>query len=151
MSRRVALVTGGARRIGAAIVRRLAADGFDVAIHCNGSRHEAEALAAALAPARCAVLVADLANADAAAGLVPATVTSHGSSGRWGTYATNRAMARRCSGSGAPSKVIEPVKSTNPAIAFNAEDLPAPFGPTSATHSPLATSSDTSHNAGDGP
>ena len=76
MSRRVALVTGGARRIGAAIVRRLAADGFDVAIHCNGSRDEAEALAAALAPARCTVLVADLADADAMAGLVPATVAA---------------------------------------------------------------------------
>jgi NAD(P)-dependent dehydrogenase (short-subunit alcohol dehydrogenase family) len=76
VSRRVALVTGGARRIGAAIVRRLAADGFDVAIHCNGSRDEAEALAAALAPARCTVLVADLADADAMAGLVPATVAA---------------------------------------------------------------------------
>ncbi|MFZ4530572.1 MAG: SDR family oxidoreductase [Alsobacter sp.] len=78
MSRRVALVTGGARRIGAAIVRRLAADGFDVAIHCNGSRDEADALAATLAPARCTVLVADLADADAASRLVPATVAALG-------------------------------------------------------------------------
>lgn len=78
MSRRVALVTGGARRIGAAIVRRFATGGFSVAIHCNGSRHEAETLAATLAPARCAVLVADLADADAVAGLVPATVAALG-------------------------------------------------------------------------
>ena len=43
---RTALVTGGARRIGAAIVRDLAKNGFAVAIHCNRSRAEAEALAA---------------------------------------------------------------------------------------------------------
>jgi NAD(P)-dependent dehydrogenase (short-subunit alcohol dehydrogenase family) len=41
-----ALVTGGARRIGRAIVLDLAARGADVAIHYNGSRDEAEALAA---------------------------------------------------------------------------------------------------------
>lgn len=41
-----ALVTGGARRIGAAIVRDLAGHGWAVAIHCNRSVSEAEALAA---------------------------------------------------------------------------------------------------------
>ena len=41
----VALVTGGARRVGAAIVRDLAAHGFGVAIHCNSSRTEADELA----------------------------------------------------------------------------------------------------------
>ena len=41
-----ALVTGGARRIGRAIVEDLAAHGFAVAIHCNRSRGEAEALSA---------------------------------------------------------------------------------------------------------
>jgi NAD(P)-dependent dehydrogenase (short-subunit alcohol dehydrogenase family) len=40
-----ALVTGGARRIGRAIVEDLAAHGFAVAIHCNSSRDEAEAVA----------------------------------------------------------------------------------------------------------
>ena len=46
MARRPAvLVTGGARRIGRAIVEDLAANGFDVAIHYHGSRHEAEAVA----------------------------------------------------------------------------------------------------------
>lgn len=40
------LVTGGARRIGAAIVRRLAADGHQVVIHYNHHADEAEALAA---------------------------------------------------------------------------------------------------------
>ena len=39
-----ALVTGGARRIGRAIVEDLAAHGFGVAIHCNRSRDEADAL-----------------------------------------------------------------------------------------------------------
>lgn len=41
----VVLVTGGARRIGAAIVRHLHAAGFTVAIHYHRSAHEAEALA----------------------------------------------------------------------------------------------------------
>lgn len=42
---KVILVTGGARRIGAAIVRALAHAGADVAIHYNKSRREAESLA----------------------------------------------------------------------------------------------------------
>jgi NAD(P)-dependent dehydrogenase (short-subunit alcohol dehydrogenase family) len=46
--RPVALVTGGAKRIGAAIVADLAANGFAVAIHANRSRAEAEALAASI-------------------------------------------------------------------------------------------------------
>jgi NAD(P)-dependent dehydrogenase (short-subunit alcohol dehydrogenase family) len=44
--RRTVLVTGGARRLGAAIVRRLAEDGHRPVIHCNRSRGEADALAA---------------------------------------------------------------------------------------------------------
>lgn len=40
------LVTGGARRIGKAIVEDLAAHGFPVAIHCNRSISDGEALAA---------------------------------------------------------------------------------------------------------
>ena len=43
---RTALVTGAAKRIGRAIVEDLAAHGFAVAIHCNRSRREADALAA---------------------------------------------------------------------------------------------------------
>jgi NAD(P)-dependent dehydrogenase (short-subunit alcohol dehydrogenase family) len=39
--RPVALITGGAKRIGAAIVDNLAANGFAVAIHANRSRDEA--------------------------------------------------------------------------------------------------------------
>lgn len=45
MSNGVALVTGGAKRIGEAIVRDLAAAGWAVAIHFGKSRDEAETLA----------------------------------------------------------------------------------------------------------
>lgn len=45
---RVALVTGGARRIGRAIVERLAAEGADVVINYSSSRTEAEVLAAGI-------------------------------------------------------------------------------------------------------
>jgi NAD(P)-dependent dehydrogenase (short-subunit alcohol dehydrogenase family) len=43
-----AIVTGGAKRIGAEIVRALAADGWHVLIHCNRSLADAEELAAEL-------------------------------------------------------------------------------------------------------
>ncbi|HEX8168296.1 MAG TPA: SDR family oxidoreductase [Beijerinckiaceae bacterium] len=64
---RTALVTGGARRIGQAIVRRLATDGWAVAIHCHRSGREAEALSLAVRAAggRAAVMEADLADPDA--------------------------------------------------------------------------------------
>src|SRR5919108_6451478 len=45
---KIALVTGGAKRIGAAIVEDLAANGFAVAIHRNRSTAEAVALAEAI-------------------------------------------------------------------------------------------------------
>jgi NAD(P)-dependent dehydrogenase (short-subunit alcohol dehydrogenase family) len=63
-SRGVALVTGGARRLGRAICLELAAQGWDVAVHCHRSRDEAEALAAQIRAGgrRAAVLVADLAS-----------------------------------------------------------------------------------------
>ena len=62
---RTAIVTGGAKRIGAALCRALAADGWHLLIHCNASHVEAEKLAAELGNA--AVVRADLASADAAA------------------------------------------------------------------------------------
>ena len=56
-----ALVTGGGRRIGAAIVRRLAENGFAVWIHVRRSRREAEALRESLpSPGRHIVSVCDL-------------------------------------------------------------------------------------------
>ncbi len=60
---RVALVTGGAQRIGAAIVRTLHASGCRLLIHCHQSREAAVALASELNRARadsCAALEADL-------------------------------------------------------------------------------------------
>ena len=69
---KAALVTGGAKRIGKAIVEALAQAGFDVAIHCNASRHEADAMAHSLiAQGRKAVVVcADLNDIDATKGLI---------------------------------------------------------------------------------
>jgi NAD(P)-dependent dehydrogenase (short-subunit alcohol dehydrogenase family) len=67
-----ALVTGGAKRIGRAIVEDLATHGFAVAIHCNRSRIEADALAAAInaSGGRAAVVAADLTDMDAVGDLV---------------------------------------------------------------------------------
>lgn len=48
MRKKTALVTGGARGIGAAICRALAADGWDVQIHYHTSEQAARALAAEL-------------------------------------------------------------------------------------------------------
>jgi len=69
------LVTGGAQRIGRAIVEDLSRAGFGVAIHCNRSRVEAAGLAQAIIAAggRAAVVEADLTNPSAAAGLVRET------------------------------------------------------------------------------
>ena len=61
---RTAIVTGGAKRIGAAFVRALSADGWHVLIHCRESSAEAQALAAELGHAR--IVVADLARAESA-------------------------------------------------------------------------------------
>lgn len=71
---RVALVTGGARRIGRAIVERLAAEHHAVAIHCNASRSDGDELAALLERrgARAAVFTADLAMPADVEGLLPA-------------------------------------------------------------------------------
>ncbi len=65
-----AIVTGGAKRIGGAIVRGLAADGWHVVIHCHQSRDDAEALAADIGNAR--VVAADLADPAAAAAIIAA-------------------------------------------------------------------------------
>jgi pteridine reductase len=80
-ARPVALVTGSARRLGAAIVRRLHADGYDVAIHCHASRGDADALAGELDAARAAstlVLQADLAQFDRLPELIAHTIGRFG-------------------------------------------------------------------------
>lgn len=77
----VVLVTGAARRIGAAIATRLHADGWRVAIHCGTSRAEADALAAALNARRAgsaAVFAADLREPDAATALIAAVQAALG-------------------------------------------------------------------------
>ncbi len=70
------LVTGAARRIGAAIAEALAADGWHVVIHCNNSAADAHALAARIATAggQCSVVQADLGRR----GAVPALMAQAG-------------------------------------------------------------------------
>lgn len=80
-TRKVALVTGGARRIGAGIVRALHAAGYDIALHCRKSRAEADALAAeleAVRPGSVLVLQAELADHDRLPELVAHTVGRFG-------------------------------------------------------------------------
>jgi len=77
---RVALVTGGSRRIGRAIVLALAEAGADVAVHARRGGREAEALAARVRRGgrRAAVVVGDVADPVACARLVPAVVAALG-------------------------------------------------------------------------
>jgi NAD(P)-dependent dehydrogenase (short-subunit alcohol dehydrogenase family) len=76
----VALVTGGARRIGRSIVERLAQEGYAVAIHCNRSSGAAEELSAQIGAAggRAAVVRADLADSTSVNGLVEDAVQALG-------------------------------------------------------------------------
>jgi NAD(P)-dependent dehydrogenase (short-subunit alcohol dehydrogenase family) len=68
MSRPAVLVTGGARRIGAAIARQFGAAGWHVVIHCNRSLAAGEALAAELPSA--GVEQCDLADDGAALAMI---------------------------------------------------------------------------------
>lgn len=68
MNRPAVLVTGGAKRIGAAIVRRFDHAGWHVVIHCGHSFAEAQELAAELASAE--VVHCNLADSDAAVAMV---------------------------------------------------------------------------------
>jgi NAD(P)-dependent dehydrogenase (short-subunit alcohol dehydrogenase family) len=63
-SPRTAIVTGGAKRIGAALARALAADGWHVLIHYNRSGDEAEALAAEIGGSTVAAELGDSAAAE---------------------------------------------------------------------------------------
>lgn len=76
---RVALVTGGARRIGAAIVRRLHAGGMNVAVHFKSSADEARQLCDALnasRPASAAAFCADLHDTTAIDALVASVMSA---------------------------------------------------------------------------
>ena len=68
MKRPAVLVTGGARRIGAAISRRFGEAGWHVVVHCNRSLADARALAEMLPSAE--VVRCDLADGDAAMAMV---------------------------------------------------------------------------------
>lgn len=76
-----ALVTGGARRIGRAIVLALAHRGHDVAIHHRDSKDEAEAVAAEVRALgrRAAVVAADLTDEADVRTLIPAASAALGS------------------------------------------------------------------------
>jgi pteridine reductase len=77
----VALVTGAARRVGAAIARHLHASGFDLVIHHRASTAEAAALAAELESRRARsslVVQADLGDTAALPGLVHASLERFG-------------------------------------------------------------------------
>ncbi|RDZ26067.1 pteridine reductase [Lysobacter silvisoli] len=81
MSAPVALITGSAKRIGAAIARTLHADGYDLALHYRGSADAVAALAAELEAARpgsTLTLQADLAEFDRLPELVAHTVGRYG-------------------------------------------------------------------------
>jgi len=76
---KTALVTGGARRVGRAIVEELARAGARVVIHHHGSPAEARALAASLPGAAAATIVqADLSERAAAARLLDDAVAAAG-------------------------------------------------------------------------
>jgi pteridine reductase len=79
--RPVALITGAARRIGAAIARRLHDAGYDLALHCRNSRSELDALIAELELARAQstlALQAELGDVNGLAALVSAAVDRFG-------------------------------------------------------------------------
>ena len=80
-ARPVALITGSARRIGAAIARSLHAAGFDLALHCRHSRAELDALIDEFELARpgsTLALQADLAEFDRLPELIAHTVGRFG-------------------------------------------------------------------------
>jgi NAD(P)-dependent dehydrogenase (short-subunit alcohol dehydrogenase family) len=79
-TRPAAIVTGGSKRIGGAICADLAAHGFAVAVHCNGSRGDADALARQIVGAggEAAVFEADLTTLSDVRQLIPAVADKLG-------------------------------------------------------------------------
>lgn len=77
---RVALVTGGARRVGRAIVEKLAASGFDIVFTYLSSAHEAEEVARQILAMgrKCIAVEADLTQPSIAVATIAAQVESLG-------------------------------------------------------------------------
>jgi len=77
---RTVLITGAARRIGAAMATALAADGWLVIAHYHRSAADAESLAGKITAAggQCVTVQADLSDPAAVAGLIPACVAQWG-------------------------------------------------------------------------
>jgi 3-oxoacyl-[acyl-carrier protein] reductase len=75
--RRVALVTGGTRGIGAAVSRRLAAEGALVAANYRGDAHSAEAILEQLGP-EATTWAADVGDTSAAARMVGDVIAHYG-------------------------------------------------------------------------
>lgn len=78
--RRSVLVTGASRGIGRAIAERVAADGFDVVVHCRSRVADADAVAsiARAHGVQARVLMFDVADRAAAAAALLADVDTHG-------------------------------------------------------------------------
>jgi NAD(P)-dependent dehydrogenase (short-subunit alcohol dehydrogenase family) len=77
------LITGAAKRIGRQLALDLASAGYDIAVHCNASRTEAEAVALEIrAKGRSAVVIeADLAREDSPQRIMAEAVAAFGSVG----------------------------------------------------------------------
>jgi len=81
MAEKVALITGGARRVGAAVCRSLHAAGLDLMVHYRSSADDARALQAelnALRPQSVALVQADLLNMSSLPTMVNDTVRQFG-------------------------------------------------------------------------
>ena len=81
-AKQVAVVTGGARRIGRAIAKHLHGLGFDIALHYRSSEDSAQALADALCIERadsCRLFQADLREQDRVAALAEEVLTHYAS------------------------------------------------------------------------
>lgn len=78
--RRIALVTGGARRVGRAVSLELARAGCDVAVHYRRSREQAQELVAIIRDlgTRAVAVEGDLTNSECADGLIRAVVEQLG-------------------------------------------------------------------------
>jgi len=78
LENKVALITGGSRGIGAAVVRMFVAAGAQVTFNYEKAREQSERLVKELGADRCAAVTCDLTGTETASELVSATVTRFG-------------------------------------------------------------------------